>query len=192
MLDFILTSALLGAALAVDAFSVSLANGLNEPEMRRARRMQIAGTFAFFQFVMPLIGYWGMLLAEKGITQLAALVPYVAMALLCLIGGKMIVEGVRGKPEGEPASLGTGALLMQGVATSLDALSSGFALLELRYTSPMVLGACCIIALVTFGLCILGVHLGRRFGVRLAGKAQIAGGVILIAIGIRILIASFH
>ena len=81
---------------------------------------------------------------------------------------------------------------MQGVATSLDALSSGFALLELRYTTPMVLGACCIIALVTFGLCILGVHLGRRFGLKLAGKAQIAGGVILITIGLRILIASFQ
>ncbi len=191
MLDFILTSALLGLGLAMDAFSVSLANGLNEPDMRRSRRLLIAGTFAFFQFIMPLAGYGGMLLAERGIKQLADIVPYIAAALLFWIGGKMIWEGLRGAPDEKQAALGIGALLMQGVATSLDALSSGFALLQLGYSPLRALGAAGIIALVTFGMCIMGVALGRRFGVRLAGKAQILGGVILIAIGIRILIGSF-
>ncbi|MBR6007533.1 MAG: manganese efflux pump [Clostridia bacterium] len=191
MFDFILTSALLGLGLAMDAFSVSLANGLNEPDMRRSRRLLIAGTFAFFQFIMPLAGYGGMLLAERGIKQLADIVPYIAAALLFWIGGKMIWEGLRGAPDEQQAALGIGALLMQGVATSLDALSSGFALLQLGYSPLRALGAAGIIALVTFGMCIMGVALGRRFGVRLAGKAQILGGVILIAIGIRILIGSF-
>ena len=191
MFDFILTSALLGVGLAMDAFTVSLANGLNEPDMRRSRRLLIAGTFAFFQFIMPLAGYGGMLLAERGIKQLADIVPYIAAALLFWIGGKMIWEGLRGAPDEQQAALGIGALLMQGVATSLDALSSGFALLQLGYSPLRALGAAGIIALVTFGMCIMGVALGRRFGVRLAGKAQILGGVILIAIGIRILIGSF-
>lgn len=191
MFDFLLTSALLGVGLAMDAFSVSLANGLNEPDMKRSRRLLIAGVFAFFQFIMPLAGYAGMLLAERGIKQLTGIVPYIAAALLGWIGGKMIWEGFHGSPEDQKTSLSIGALLMQGVATSLDALSSGFALLELGYSPVRALGASGIIALVTFAICVLGVALGRRFGVRLAGKAQIAGGVILISIGIRILIGSF-
>ncbi|MBR7040360.1 MAG: manganese efflux pump [Clostridia bacterium] len=191
MLDFILTSALLGVGLAMDAFTVSLANGLNEPDMRRSRRLLIAGVFAFFQFIMPLAGYAGMRLAEKGIRQLAEIVPYIAAALLGWIGGKMIWEGLHGSPEDSPPALGIGALLMQGIATSLDALSSGFVLLELGYSPVRALGAAGIIAVVTFAICVAGVALGKRFGVRLAGKAQIAGGVILIAIGVRILIGSF-
>ena len=191
MFDFILTSALLGVGLAMDAFTVSLANGLNEPDMRRSRRLLIAGTFAFFQFIMPLAGYGGMLLAERGIKQLVDIVPYIAAALLFWIGGKMIWEGLHGAPDEKQAALGIGALLMQGVATSLDALSSGFVLLQLGYSPLKALGAAGIIALVTFALCVIGVALGRRFGVRLAGKAQILGGIILIAIGIRILIGSF-
>ncbi|MBO7358335.1 MAG: manganese efflux pump, partial [Clostridia bacterium] len=178
MFDFILTSALLGVGLAMDAFTVSLANGLNEPDMKRSRRLLIAGVFAFFQFIMPLAGYAGMMLAERGIKQLTAVVPYIAAALLGWIGGKMIWEGLHGSPEDQPPALGMGALLMQGVATSLDALSSGFVLLELGYSSIKALGAAGIIAVVTFAICVAGVTLGKRFGVRLAGKAQIAGGII--------------
>ena len=186
MFDFILTSALLGVGLAMDAFTVSLANGLNEPDMKRSRRLLIAGVFAFFQFIMPLAGYAGMRLAEKGIRQLAAVVPYIAAALLGWIGGKMIWEGLHGSPEDQPPALGMGALLMQGVATSIDALSVGFAIEELPWQAALT--EALIIGAVTFAICMGGLRLGRSLGETLAGQAGLVGGVILIVIGLEIFI----
>ena len=182
---FFINSVLLGVGLAMDAFSVSLANGLNEPRMGRGRMALIAGCFAFFQFLMPMIGWTCVRAVEQAFASFRRAIPWIALVLLGGIGAKMLLEGVRGGggEEGSTA-LGLGALLLQGVATSIDALSVGFTIAE--YGPLMALSAALIIAAVTYAICRVGLVLGKRFGTRLAGKASILGGLILIAIGIEI------
>ncbi len=185
---FIITSIGLGAGLAMDAFSVSLANGLGEPNMKKRRMALIAGVFAFFQFAMPLIGWVCVHTVVNAFSALEDAIPWIALALLTFIGGKMLWEGITSKDEDEKSgTVGILALLVQGVATSIDALSVGFTIAE--YDLLMALYCCLIIAAVTFVLCTVGILIGRRFGTRLAGKANILGGVILIAIGIEIFIS---
>jgi len=183
--SFFITSVLLGAGLAMDAFSVSLANGLNEPCMKKPRMCLIAGIFAFFQALMPLLGWLCVRTIAQTFTAFQKLIPWIALALLCFIGGKMLLDGIRNKEEECGAGAVTfSALLVQGVATSIDALSVGFTIAE--YGWLMALVCALIIAAVTFAICMGGLLLGRRFGTRLAGKASILGGVILILIGIEI------
>lgn len=189
---FFLNSILLGVGLSMDAFSVSLANGLNEPNMKRGKRLAIAGTFSFFQALMPMTG-WLLVTTLLGIfNAIAPFIPYVALILLAFIGGKMIYDGVKKKPETEENESDSGGnltadtLILQGVATSIDALSVGFTIETYPFLSALVCSL--IIAAVTFGICIAGVHIGKKFGMKLADKSQIFGGVILIAIGIEIFI----
>ena len=183
LVGFMANSALLGVGLAMDAFSVSMANGLNDPGMGRGQRLRIAGTFAFFQFLMPMIGWVCVHTVVEYFAAFEKLIPWIALILLGWIGGKMLWEGIRGG-DGESEALGGGTLLMQGVATSIDALSVGFTIAE--YGLASALAASGIIALVTLAICLAGVHIGRRFGTRLAGRASALGGVILIAIGLEI------
>lgn len=185
---FFCTSALLGVGLAMDAFSVSLANGLNEPRMRRARMAQIAGMFAFFQFLMPLVGWVCVHTLVQYFRAFERLIPWIALALLGYIGGKMLWEGLRGQAEDAPkAGVTLAALVIQGVATSIDALSVGFTIAE--YGPAMALTCCAIIAVVTFAICVGGLKLGKTFGIRLADKASILGGIILLLIGLEIFIS---
>jgi len=171
----------------MDAFSVSLANGLNEPTMRKRRMCIIAGVFAFFQFLMPLIGWVCIHTVVQYFTAFEKLIPWIALILLLFIGGKMLIEGIKCKGcEGENPAVGFAALLVQGVATSIDALSVGFTIVE--YDLIMALCCCLIIAVVTFIICTVGLYLGKKFGTKFAGKASILGGVILILIGIEIFI----
>lgn len=182
---FFINSVLLGVGLAMDAFSVSLANGLHEPDMGRGRIGAIAGVFAFFQFLMPMVGWVCVRTVSQHFSAFSRFIPYIALALLVFIGGQMLLEGIRGGEEEAPA-VGLAALLMQGVATSIDALSVGFTIAE--YGAVMALVCCLIIAAVTFAICVGGLLLGKTFGTRLAGKASILGGVILILIGLEIFI----
>ena len=184
---FFLNSALLGVGLAMDAFSVSLANGLNEPQMKRGRMCAIAGTFAGFQALMPMIGWVCVHTIVQHFRAFEKWIPWIALALLAYIGGRMVFEGIRNREEdtGKPR-VGVLALIVQGIATSIDALSVGFTIAE--YGFLMALVCALIIAAVTFVICIGGLLLGRRFGTRLAGKASILGGVILIAIGLEIFV----
>ncbi|MBQ5969132.1 MAG: manganese efflux pump [Clostridia bacterium] len=187
MLPLILNSLLLGVGLAMDAFSVSVANGLNAPDMPRSRRVLIAGCFAFFQAFMPLLGWVCVHTLVQTFSRLTQFVPWAAFVLLLFIGGKMIWESrSAADPAKEPAALTIPALLVQGVATSLDALSVGFTIAD--YTLPSAVLCAVLIAAVTFLICIVGLFLGRRIGTKLAGKANILGGVILIAIGAEILL----
>ena len=186
-ISFILTSVLLGAGLAMDAFSVSLANGLNEPKMKKHRMCYIAGVFAFFQFLMPLIGWVCVHTVVQYFAAFEKLIPWIALVLLCFIGGKMLIEGIKNKDsENESCEVCASALLVQGVATSIDALSVGFTISD--YNFIMALLCCVIIAIVTFIICMVGLFLGKKFGTKFAGKASIFGGVILILIGIEIFI----
>ncbi|MBO6232312.1 MAG: manganese efflux pump [Ruminiclostridium sp.] len=173
----------------MDAFSVSLANGLNEPEMRRRKSFMIAGTFAFFQAFMPMTGWICVHTIVTVFSAFERFVPWIALILLLFIGGKMIFDSVSGRTESEDEAVGIGfsALILQGIATSIDALSVGFTIAE--YEFPSALSASLIIAAVTFIICMAGLAIGRKFGTKLAGKAQILGGVILIAIGIEIFVS---
>lgn len=171
----------------MDAFSVSLANGLNEPDMKRSRMIAIAGTFCLFQFAMPLAGWICIHTVAARFEAFRKFIPWIALILLLFIGGKMLIEGLRG---GDTDEKGTAAgfleLIVQGIATSIDALSVGFTIAE--YSFPAALTESMIIGAVTFIICIFGLLIGRRFGIRLAGKASVLGGCILIAIGLEIFI----
>lgn len=184
---FFFNSILLGVGLAMDAFSVSLANGLNEPEMRRRKMYGIAGTFAFFQALMPMIGWICVHTIVKYFKAFEAFIPWIALILLSFIGGKMLAEGIKKKDsEEKKGGVGFGVLMVQGVATSIDALSVGFTISD--YGLVMALVCALIIAAVTFIICIAGLLIGRRFGTRLSDKASILGGAILLFIGIEIFV----
>ena len=185
---FFFNSILLGVGLAMDAFSVSLANGLNDPKMKRGKMCLVAGTFGVFQGAMPLIGWLCVHTVAQYFTAFSKLVPWIALVLLCFIGGKMLYEGIKTKgcPLPEKTKLTFSALLLQGVATSIDALSVGFTIAEHNFLMAFVSTA--IIAVITFAVCLLGLFLGKKFGTCLSGKAGILGGVILIFIGIEIFI----
>ncbi len=184
---FFLNSALLGVGLAMDAFSVSLANGLHDPHMSRRRGAIIAGTFGVFQAVMPMTGWLCVHTIVELFSAFERFVPWIALALLGYIGGKMLMEGIKGEETEETAELSAGALFMQGVATSIDALSVGFTISE--YGWLMALVCSLIVATVTFFICEAGLSLGKKFGTKLSGKASILGGVILIGIGLEIFIS---
>ena len=187
LFSFILNSILLGVGLAMDAFSVSLANGLNAPKLSRGMRLAIPFTFAAFQFLMPVIGWFCVHSIAETFVAVQPAIPWIALILLLFIGGKMLLDGIRGGgPEREDVILKPGALLVQGIATSIDALSVGFTIAE--YGVLQALSASLIIAVVTFILCFFGLRIGQHFGTRFAGKASILGGLILIGIGLEIFI----
>ena len=181
---FILNSILFGIGLAMDAFSVSVANGLRNPHMHTSRRMIIAGTFGCFQTVMPLLGWFCVHSIAEAFQAFQPYIPWIALVLLAFIGGKMIWEGLH--DQGEAESLQGGALFIQGIATSIDALSVGFTIAE--YELIFAVTESLIIGIVTFGLCLAGLLLGGRIGSRISGKAGIVGGIILILIGTEIFV----
>ena len=183
-------SASLGVGLAIDAFSVSLANGLNEPKMRKSKMCAVAGTFSFFQFLMPMLGWICIHTIVQHFKSFETFIPYIALALLGFIGGKMLYEGIKHADCEECKSkVGFAGLIVQGIATSIDALSAGFTISDYSTAEALVCGA--IIAVVTFALCISGVAIGKKFGTKLSRYASILGGCILIIIGLEIFIKSF-
>lgn len=187
-LGFFIKSASFGIALAMDAFSVSLANGLNEKTMKKGRMCKIAGVFSFFQFAMPMIGWVCVHTILSCFNEFEKFIPYIALALLAYIGGKMLIEGIKGGDEdedGKPA-VSFMALIVQGIATSIDALSVGLDIGGYNLLEAIVCGL--IIGALTFFICIGGLELGKRFGTKLAGKASILGGAILVFIGLEIFV----
>ena len=187
-ITFWITSVLLGVGLAMDAFSVSLANGLNEPCMRTRKMIVIAGMFAFFQALMPMLGWTFVHTLLRYFHTFSKFIPWIALILLGFIGINMIKEGIKNEEECpcEKRGLGIVALLIQAVATSIDALSCGFTIAN--YTFLQALLCALTIALVTFIICMTGLVMGRTIGTKLSGKASILGGTILILIGIEIFI----
>lgn len=191
----LITSALLGVGLAMDAFSVSIANGLADSVMKKGRMLSIAGTFAGFQFLMPMAGWLLVTRAAKMFKWFSPLIPWIALVLLLIIGCGLLRDGMgelrkskAGEAEEEmppgSAGLSFGALMMQGIATSIDALSVGFTTAE--YNGMQALVSSLIIGVVTLVICLAGLRIGRRLGDLLARRASILGGLILIGIGLEI------
>lgn len=188
-LTLIFNSVLLGVGLAMDAFSVSLANGLNEPCMKKNRMVLIAGVFAVFQALMPLIGWVCVHTVVQYFHAFEALIPWIALGLLGFIGGKMLKEGWECRNEEfvcKVEGLSLAALMLQGIATSIDALSVGFAIAHYNLVSAIL--SAVIIGIVTFGICLGGLAIGKKAGTKLTWKSSILGGVILLFIGLEIFI----
>ena len=217
-LTFILNSILLGVGLAMDAFSVSIVNGMQDTKMSGAKARRIAGVFAFFQFLMPMIGWICVHTIVRMFNSFQAFIPWIALILLAFIGGNMIREGLHPDESGEiecpkdgylcpktrrlcprdgkecpvsestPAHLSTYTLILQAIATSIDALSVGFAIAE--YNTLMAFAASLIIAIVTLAICLGGIKIGTKAAGKLEGRASILGGLILIGIGLEIWISN--
>ena len=193
-LIFFVNSVLLGVGLAMDAFSVSIANALSESQMKKSRMCFIAGVYAFFQFAMPMIGWICVHTIVEYFSKFEVLIPWIALALLLWIGGKMIWEAAHGEGDETGQTEGTAAalkltfstLLIQGIATSIDALSVGFTIAD--YGLLMALVASLIIAGVTFIICMTGLLIGKKAGDKLGAKATLFGGLILVGIGIEIFV----
>lgn len=187
-ISLIVKSIMLGIGLAMDAFSVSLANGLNEPCMKKKKMGLVAGVFAVFQGLMPMTGWFCVHTIACYFVMFERMIPWIALALLTWIGGNMIREGIKHDPEEQCHAVGLKALLVQGVATSIDALSVGFTIAEYDLISALLVTA--LISAVTFVICFAGIAIGKKAGTKLAGKAGILGGVILVVIGIEILLTN--
>ncbi|MCR5390904.1 MAG: manganese efflux pump [Lachnospiraceae bacterium] len=186
MIAFLITSILLGIGLAMDAFSVSCANGLGEPDMKKGRMAGVAGVYAVFQFMMPMIGWLCVRTIDGIFAGFRSVVPWIALVLLLWIGGKMIFAFFKKDKEEEKKILTFGLLIVQGIATSVDALSVGFAIAGYKVTTA--LAACAIFGIETFIICVCGIVIGKKAGTKFVGKALLLGGIILITIGIEIFV----
>lgn len=177
---------LIGIGLAMDAFAVSICKGLGMEKVNRLHCVIIAAFFGGFQFIMPVIG-WA--LGKQFESYIQSVDHWIAFGLLVFLGLKTVLEAVKEKEEEcvekTESILNVKELLLMAVATSIDALAVGitFAFLQVR-----VMEATVIIGIVTFILCIFGVFVGNIFGSRFKKRASVAGGVILIFIGTRILL----
>lgn len=191
LIEVIIIAIGLGFSLAMDAFSVSLANGLHEPKMKFPRVALIAGTFAVFQGLMPMIGWALVTTAAHYFDAIKPFIPWVAFGILGYLGGKMIFDGIKCKDSEDEncGKLTFGLLIVQGIATSIDAMSSGLKLTD--YSWEYVLIAVAIIAVMTFAICVAGIYIGKVSGTKIANKASIFGGSVLAIIGIYILVSSF-
>jgi putative Mn2+ efflux pump MntP len=186
-LAFYITAVMLGVGLAADAFSVSLANGLNENKMKTNKMLLVAGMFAVFQGLMPMLGWFFVHTLVEYFKVFEKFIPWIALVLLVFIGGKMLIEGWDNKCEEEEVKpLGIGLLLVQALATSIDALSVGFTIATHTFVPALVTAF--IIAIITFAICFIGIIIGKKFGTKLKNKASLLGGLILIIIGIEIFI----
>ena len=183
-----LNSILLGFGLALDAFSVSVADAMANPNMKSGKKISIALTFAVFQTLMPLVGWFCVRTIADKFSLFQKAIPYIAIILLAYIGIKMIIESRKdGEEENEGvAALTFATLIIQGVATSIDALSVGFAIAD--YSSLEALVSTLIIGITTFIICIFGLELGKKVGKAFSDKASLFGGCILIIIGLEIFI----
>ena len=184
--EFFIVSIVFGFGLAMDAFSVSLANGMNEKRMKFGRMCTVAGVFAFFQALMPLLGWVAVHTILEYFHGFSKFIPYIALVLLAYIGGKMIYEGIKKDCDCDDCAVGFAGLIVQGIATSIDALSVGLDIGEYNFIEALVCAV--VIAIVTFIICMFGVYAGKKFGNMLSNKATVFGGVILVCIGIYIFV----
>ena len=196
---------LLSVALAMDACAVAMTNGMTESKMSGYKALLIGLFFGFFQFLMPLLGYYITgIIAGAFLDTFEKISAWISFALLAFLGGKMLFESIKELREKKattcevrekPAELTLGKLCVQAIATSIDALAVGVTL-QMAALSPAGLalgawGATGVIGVITLGLSVGAVYIGKAIGDRLSDKAGLFGGVVLVAIGLKILIESF-
>lgn len=198
----------MSAALAMDACAVGMSDGMAEPKMPFKKSLLIGGFFGFFQFLMPLIGYYITdLIANAFLQTFEKISGIVAFLLLAFLGGKMVLgcvlENCKHSTESTKNTgactcsnekLGLGKLFLQSIATSIDALAVGVAL-KMATLTPQglalgVWGATLCIGVITCLLSVGAVYIGKRLGDKLADKANLCGGIVLIVIGLKLLIES--
>ncbi|CUR58753.1 putative manganese efflux pump MntP [metagenome] len=178
----ILTLLLIALGVSADAFAVSLGKGLQQRRLTWGTALAVAATFGGFQGVMPLIG-WAL---GTGLSDyVTAIDHWIAFGLLAAVGGKMLWEAFQGPDEDDVGPIQVGELLVLGVATSIDALAVG---ISFAFLDVPIGGAVVLIGATTFLVSLAGVFIGHRVGLRFQKPAEIAGGVILILIGLRILL----
>lgn len=189
----IISILLLGVGLSMDACAVSISNGLANKKISIKETLLITLTFGVFQMMMPLIGYF---IGSLFTNLIVKIVPYIALALLSFLGFKMIVESIKSRKKNEDEEekenikkLSFKMLLIQAVATSIDALSVGLVFVGINY--PLVIFYTGIIGIITTILSLISVFIGKKFGDIFSNKAEIVGGIILIAIGLKIFIEAF-
>ena len=197
---------LLSLALSMDACAVAMTDGMTNPKLPLKRTLLIGGFFGFFQFLMPLIGYFVTgIVANAFLDTFEKISAWVSFALLVFLGGKMLFdciwEACKKRKAGEERcdcackELSLGKLCMQAIATSIDALAVGVTLqmaaLSQSGLALGVWGATLVIGGITFALSVGATYIGKAVGDKLADKAGILGGIVLIAIGVKILIESF-
>lgn len=178
----IIEIALIGIALAMDAFAVSICKGLAMSKMSYKKAIIIALFFGVFQALMPLFGYF---LGNAFANSIAVIDHWIAFILLGLIGINMIKEALDDEVECVDDTLRISDLVMLSIATSIDALAVG---ITFAFFKVSILSAILIIGIITFILCVIGVKIGNIFGEKYKSKAEIIGGIILILIGFKILI----
>lgn len=180
-------SILLGVGLAIDAFSVSVADTMAEPHMARSKKLLIASVFAIFQTLMPLMGWFFVKAAAERFLVFQKAIPYIALLLLLYLGFKMIMESRKSEEDNEKkVHLTLPVILIQGVATSIDALSVGFAISS--YSTLQAIASTAIIGIVTLIICALGLEAGKKVGSAFSSRATLIGGIILMAIGVEIFV----
>jgi len=183
----IITILFIAVALSMDSFAVSISNGISLRKLNLKNIVAISFSLAFFQAIMPLIGWFAGVGASQYIEDYD---HWVAFALLAVIGGKMIYEGFDNDSDEEKnMELKVLTIIGQSIATSIDALAVGisFAILNIDIISPIL-----IIGLVTFIFSITGLYIGKAIGNKFSKKVEIIGGIVLIAIGIKIVIEHIY
>ena len=184
ILNFFINSVLLGVGLAADAFSVSVVNGINHPYLKRSKAVEIAGMFAFFQALMPMTGWFMAHTIMNYFKTFQRTLPLISKIFLLYLGCSIILESIFPKKcNTESVGLTMRELLIQAVATSIDALLIGFTIAS--YGLFKALTCSIIIATVTFIICYFGVHCGKELGLKLVGKASFVSGLILIFIALK-------
>ena len=179
----IIEIALIGVGLAMDAFAVSICKGLAMRRMNYKKAIIIAAIFGVFQALMPALGY---VLGTTFANKIAAIDHWIAFILLALIGANMIKEALSSDDdECQDDSLRLGDLIMLSIATSIDALAVG---ITFAFFNVSLLLSVSMIGIITFIICVIGVKVGNVFGEKYKSKAELAGGLILIVMGAKILI----
>lgn len=192
IVSLLLQSFLLAIGLAMDAFAVSISNGLAMKKIVLRHALAIAGAFGIFQAIMPLLGFF---LGSSFAEFISRWDHYIALIFLGFIGGKMIFEGIKellqkdkNKKDSAEYKFSFAALMFQAVATSIDALVVGVSFVAMKMTVLDMITAVSIIGVITFGLSLVGIFAGKRFGELLGSKAVVAGGIILVGIGLKVFI----
>lgn len=193
-MNWIITAILLGLGLAMDACAVSTTDGLSEPNMKWKKMLLISGLFGLFQAAMPTFGYLAVTIFSailgEGFTRIFTyFVPYLALIILGYLGIKLIIDNVKGEEEKVEKKITLPTILVQAVATSIDALSVGVVLGELKMFEALM--TFLIVGILTFAICVVAIIVGKKFGNLFASKAGIVGGCILVFIGFEIFFSNW-